>query len=92
MGYLGASFWGIAGLAYPCGVGSAGQGGQPGGWEGHGAVALSLLCCTLFQNQVPSEGDTSPPVWERDQPEVESQHQPCSAQLAWYRPTFKRTL
>lgn len=70
MGYLRASFWDIAGLAYFCGVGSAGQDRagslcvllvQDSG--GHGTVAFSPLCCTLFQNQVPSEGDTSPRVW-----------------------------
>lgn len=41
MGYLRASFWGISGLAYPCGVRSAGQDGQLGGR----GVVRGTWCC-----------------------------------------------
>lgn len=63
LGYLKAAFWGVARLACPCGVGSAGQGWRllcPG-WAGQWGMGpwLSPLCCARFQNQVPREGDTS---------------------------------
>lgn len=85
MGYLRVAFWSIAGLAYPCGVGSAGQGGQPRGAGGGGKVLwlspLSALHSSGIRFQ--AKGTPAPRCGERDPPEVESPLQLCFAQLAW---------